>query len=108
MQPFENVTNSYTVNGTAWALETYVHVRWGWLAFLGVQIALCIVFLVFTIVATHRSGTMVLKSSPLAALMALNPGSREVVGGFGADPDMKQRAATYRAVLVGNQLVIRP
>lgn len=108
MQPFKNVSNSYTINGTAWANETYVHVRWGWLALLGAQIVLCIVFLFFTIVATHMSGTMVLKSSPLAALMALGQSSRDAVGNLSTEADMKQRAAKYKATLVGDKLVIGP
>jgi hypothetical protein len=108
MQPFKGVPNAHMVEGTAWAIETYVHVRWGWLAFLGAQIAICIAFLVFTIAATHVSGTMVLKSSPLAALMALGQSGRDVVGNLSTEADMKQRAARYRAKLIGNELVICP
>ncbi|CAK7217112.1 hypothetical protein SEUCBS140593_003095 [Sporothrix eucalyptigena] len=108
MQPFKGVANSYTIEGTAWASETYVHVRWGWLAFLGAQIAICIVFLVFTIVATHMSGAMVLKSSPLAALMALGRTERDGLGNLGTETDMKQRASAYQAALVGSELVITP
>lgn len=106
MQPFRGVPNAYTVEGTAWANETYVHVRWGWLAFLGAQITICIAFLVFTIAATHISGTMVLKSSPLAALMALGHSGRDTIGNLSTEADMKQRAARYKATLVGNELVI--
>ncbi|CAK7230310.1 hypothetical protein SBRCBS47491_007541 [Sporothrix bragantina] len=106
MQPFKGTANSYMVQGTAWASETYVHVRWGWLAFLGAQIAICIAFLVFTIVATHVSGTMVLKSSPLAALLALSQSDRDALGNLGTEADMKQRAAMYKATLVGNELVL--
>ncbi|ERS95456.1 hypothetical protein HMPREF1624_08334 [Sporothrix schenckii ATCC 58251] len=108
MQPFKGVANAYLVEGTAWTTETYVHVRWGWLAFLGAQIAICIAFLVFTIAATHISETMVLKSSPLAVLVALGQSGREAVGNLSTEADMKQRAARYRATLVGNELVICP
>ncbi|KAL1905955.1 hypothetical protein Sste5344_008344 [Sporothrix stenoceras] len=108
MQPFKGVPNAYMIEGTAWANETYVHVRWGWLAFLGAQIAICIAFLVFTIAATHSSGTMVLKSSPLAALMAIGQSGRGAVGNLSTESDMKQRAARYKATLVGNELVICP
>ncbi|OAA59656.1 hypothetical protein SPI_05854 [Niveomyces insectorum RCEF 264] len=106
MQPFKGVPNSYVINGTAWTNETYVHVRWGWLAFLGAQIVICIAFLIFTIVATHMSGTMVLKSSPLAALLALGEQSRNTLGRLSDEADMKRRASSYRATLVGNELII--
>ncbi len=106
MQPFKSVANSYPINGTAWTTETYVHVRWGWLVFLGVQIFLSILLLAFTIVATQVSGTMVLKSSPLAVLFALGQDSRAVLGDVRTESEMKRRAATFDAALVGNQLVI--
>lgn len=51
---------SATVNGTAWTVVSYVHVRWPWLIFSGV--------LVITIL--HTRNQYIWKSSPLALLFS--------------------------------------
>lgn len=56
--------------GTAWREEVYVNVRWGWLAFLAVELVLAGAFILATIIATRALAVPVLKSSVLAALLA--------------------------------------
>ena len=53
-------------------METFVAVRWEWLALLVAQVCLAIVILVFVVVATARSGVAVVKSSPLPGLFAIS------------------------------------
>lgn len=49
---------------------TYVTVRWGWISFIAVQIALTIAFLLGVVVHTAKLDMDVVKSSNLAELFA--------------------------------------
>lgn len=57
-----------TVNGTAWTVVSYVHVRWPWLILPGALVVLSLVFLVVTIL--HTRNQYIWKSSPLALLFS--------------------------------------
>ncbi|KAJ5599273.1 hypothetical protein N7450_000340 [Penicillium hetheringtonii] len=56
------------VNGTAWTDQSYVHVRWIWLALPAAVVVLSLVFLVVTII--HTRNQYIWKSSPLALLFS--------------------------------------
>lgn len=43
--------------GTAWREEVYVSVRWGWLAFLAVELVLAGAFILATIIAHRYTST---------------------------------------------------
>jgi hypothetical protein len=53
------------------AAETFVTVRWAWLAFVAAQVGLSIMFLVCVCWHTRHLGVDVVKSSNTAALFAL-------------------------------------
>ncbi|KAJ5666819.1 hypothetical protein N7462_011228 [Penicillium macrosclerotiorum] len=57
-----------TVNGTAWTVVSFVHVRWLWLILPAALVALSGVFLVITIL--HTQNQYIWKSSPLALLFS--------------------------------------
>ncbi|KAL8638709.1 MAG: hypothetical protein Q9228_004160 [Teloschistes exilis] len=54
--------------GIAWTKETYVHVRWGWLAFPITLVSLASLFLLGIILETSHRDILVWKSSNLALL----------------------------------------
>src|SRR3569833_3361196 len=74
--------NAFSVTGSAWGVETFVHVRWGWIGYMAAEIGLATVFLVMTVLYTRRLKMQVLKSSPLATLLALTNETRSTVGGI--------------------------
>jgi hypothetical protein len=55
-------------NGTAWTIQSYVHVRWPWMILPIVLVVLSFVFLVITVFHTRRQ--YIWKSSPLALLFS--------------------------------------
>jgi hypothetical protein len=57
-----------TVNGTAWTIVSYVHVRWPWLILPGTLVVLSLIFLVTTIL--HTRNQYIWESSPLALLFS--------------------------------------
>ncbi|VUC26724.1 unnamed protein product [Clonostachys rosea] len=59
------------VNGIAYKEETFVRVRWEWLSFLVVQIALTIIFLAAVMIQTAILDMDIVKSSNTAELFAL-------------------------------------
>lgn len=70
----DSAPNSFPVAGTVLTTQTFVHVRWPWLAFLAAQLAASLGFFAATVAATSAGGTPVMKSSALAALFALRRG----------------------------------
>jgi hypothetical protein len=56
------------VNGTAYKMETYVHVRWRWMALPIALVGLSIVFLAATILKNEHKSALAWKSSSLALL----------------------------------------
>ncbi|KAL0935998.1 uncharacterized protein CTRU02_208213 [Colletotrichum truncatum] len=69
----DDLTN---VTGEALITETYVHVRWEWLAFISSQIALSILLLAIAIIQGRKAGLGVVKSSTLPAFFAVNTQDR--------------------------------
>ena len=71
------------VLGTAWKLESYIHVRWAWLA---LPLSLCLFSLLFlgaTIIKSSRQRANNWKSSSLAMLYGLQvKGEDEDESGF--------------------------
>ncbi|KAH8168452.1 hypothetical protein LIA77_11716 [Sarocladium implicatum] len=59
------------IEGTAWEMEPYVSIQWKWLSRLAAQIGLSNVVLIFSIIATARSGLSIMKASPLPAFFAI-------------------------------------
>ncbi|KAK2016786.1 hypothetical protein LZ32DRAFT_524372 [Colletotrichum eremochloae] len=60
------------IAGEALAAETFVQVRWPWLAFISSQVALSMALLATAIVETKRAGLGVVKSCTLQAFVAIN------------------------------------
>lgn len=81
-----------TKNGTAWTTQSYVQVRWPWMALPIALVVLSLVFLVVTVVHTRRQ--YIWKSSPLALLFSdlRVDGSKD----FRRDPTLKGMESTSR------------
>lgn len=84
--------------GTAYAPETYVSIRWPWLAFLASQVVLSGLFLAAVMAQTWWLGVRVLKSSALATLLAVTSEDkrnleRERLDRIGDPRDMGRNAA---------------
>lgn len=56
------------INGTAWTVQSFVHVRWLWLILPASLVALSTAFLILTVV--HTRNQYIWKSSPLALLFS--------------------------------------
>jgi hypothetical protein len=61
-----------SASGIVLATESYVHIRWAWLTFLAIQVALSVSFLVGIMVQTAVWNVKILKASPTAPLLALS------------------------------------
>lgn len=59
------------VQGAFLTTETFITVRWGWLAFLATQIGLTYIFLIVVVVHTARLDVEIVKSSNIAELFAM-------------------------------------
>ena len=64
----QNINDSSLVLGATWKAETYVHVRWGWLALPIALVSFSLVFLIGAIIETSHRKVLVWKSSNLALL----------------------------------------
>ncbi|KAH4385328.1 hypothetical protein HBI24_128460 [Parastagonospora nodorum] len=51
-----DISSTESIKGQAFAPETYVEVKWAWLAFPLAMLIMCVVFLVATMVKTSRGG----------------------------------------------------
>ncbi|MDV3160343.1 MAG: hypothetical protein Q8787_02570, partial [Sweet potato little leaf phytoplasma] len=75
-------TSSYMVPGLAIHDETYVRVRWGWMAFPLITLALSIIHLVVTILVNRKVGAPLWKASSIALLFhgvdLQNPAQTEI------------------------------
>lgn len=60
------------VQGTVLLAQTFVVVRWAWLAFLSAQVGLSIVFMALVVAQTARLDVDVVKSSALAGVFAVS------------------------------------
>lgn len=104
MRPFDNKNDSYLIFGTAWTNETYIHVRWGWLAFLTTQVVAGTTLLAFTIWSTAKAEEPITKSSQLAVMAALDSESRNMLGNIGPIREMEAKAEQIQVCLIGDQL----
>ena len=114
----DSMSDSHIVNGTVWTKESYVHVRWGWITFLVVQIVFGVIFIVLTglqriLRRGHDSGSdddetghLTLKSSTFGMLYALGEEGRRITGGVGTLEDMESRATGLMGKMEGPELVI--
>jgi hypothetical protein len=94
---FPNQDNS-TIAGIAYAPQTLINIRWLYISFLAAQLGLTIIVLLFTIVATYRSHTQILKGNSLATMCAL---SQEVKTELGGMEDMERLKRRAKGVRVG-------
>jgi hypothetical protein len=76
---FGNQDNA-TITGTAYSLQTLIHVRWPYISFLVLQLVLTVIILIFTIIATHWNRVQILKGSSLATMIALSPELKRELG----------------------------
>ena len=58
--------------GIVLATESYVHIRWAWLSFLAIQLALSVSFLLGIMIQTAVWNVKILKGSSTAALLAIS------------------------------------
>lgn len=98
-------TGSFPINGTTLSQETYVHVRWGWIAFLVSQMALALAFFAASVLATARAGVDVRKSSLLPILPALNDELRDFSGPVVSVGGLKRNMKGVYGTFVGGRLV---
>jgi hypothetical protein len=98
--------NAVRQNGTNWAHVTFVEIRWGWLAFLVVELVVAAGFLAATVVCTQRMGVQVLKSSALATFFAPAEDCRAAMGGVGRVGEMRRRARGAYVRFNGTEMVL--
>lgn len=77
--------------GTMFTQQIVVRVRWKWITAHVVFIALCVLLLMSTIIATHLSvlKNLVWKSSSSAVLHALSPSLQQEVRGIMTESELK-------------------
>ncbi len=100
-----------TESGKTFVRETYVQVRWPWLASLISQVALSAVFLVAVMVQTAVMEVKVIKSSSLATMFAISAEDKYylerdiIVGRLGEASRMAQRLkdVTGRFMVMGSR-----
>lgn len=61
-------------------METYIHIRWGWISLLGGLIVLSTIFLLATMFKTKRLKVEAMRSSSLAAMTILSPEAKAYMG----------------------------
>ncbi|KAF9873993.1 hypothetical protein CkaCkLH20_08365 [Colletotrichum karsti] len=72
-------TDPANVTGEAFITETYVKVRWAWLAFISSQIVLSTIVLAVTIIQARNAGLGIVKSSTLPAFFVIDTHDRELL-----------------------------
>ena len=104
--PQRYTNDAVNITGEAWREISYVHVTWGWLAFLAGELLLAATFVTITIIGQHyggganvrhesRSVPPDLKDSSLAVLSALSTECRARMGD-GIRPIEELNAASKR------------
>jgi len=78
--------------GTVKTPQAFVKIRWEWMAMVAAQLALTALFLVMTMVHTHRAEMQVIKCSSLATLCALDKNTREHIGDLDDLEGLKNKA----------------
>jgi len=97
---FRSFMGAEPVVGTALATESYVHVRWGFIALPIAVVALTAMFLAAAMWRTKASGSKLWKSSALAMLFhGLDSGTREKFGRGGSLEEKRKWARGVRVQL---------
>ncbi|MCJ1307443.1 hypothetical protein MMC25_001089 [Agyrium rufum] len=95
---FRSFNGAIPVEGIAFSTETYVHVRWGWIALPVVVVIFTAIFLSTTIFLSQRSGSQAWKSSALAMLFhGLDEETRER---FGGGKSLKEKKRVAKSITV--------
>lgn len=90
------------VKGTVFVETTFVSIRWPWLAYLLVELALSSLFLMAIIIWTTVTRTETLGSSSLATLCALDGATKQSLGHIGDYEGLRGRArGTYLQLIDG-------
>lgn len=79
---YAGTTAPAAANGTAFTLQTYARVRWGWTTLLAAQLFLTSLFLVAIVIETRLARVQILKGSTLATMCALDGTARGSIGGI--------------------------
>lgn len=87
------------VNGTTYAPETLIQIRWSFISCLVLQLSFTIVILIFTIVATSKNKIQILKGNSLATMWALNEDFKMELGGMGDMEQLLKRVNGVKVVL---------
>ncbi|KAK1720343.1 uncharacterized protein BDZ83DRAFT_630804 [Colletotrichum acutatum] len=117
-QPQSYAFNSFNISGKALTQVSYVHITWGWISLLAVEIMIALLFLALTIVSQiklnggqassreERNAFREAKNSSLAMLVALDEDSRVRAGGGLRPLDELQNASKALKVrFEGRQMV---
>ena len=84
-------------NGTSWISEPFVHIKWGFLVFLGVQLVIACLFLAITIFVAHRRRAPIIKSSALATMLV---SSQEIRSAMGTVYDLNQAEKQAKTIMI--------
>ncbi|KXH32511.1 hypothetical protein CSIM01_11096 [Colletotrichum simmondsii] len=117
-QPQSYAFNSFNISGKALTQVSYVHITWGWISMLAVEIVIALLFLALTIVSQiklnggqassreERNAFQEAKNSSLAMLVVLDENSRARAGGGLRSLDELQSASKALKVrFEGRQMV---
>ncbi|RYP69658.1 hypothetical protein DL769_005228 [Monosporascus sp. CRB-8-3] len=117
-RPQRYTHGAFNITGQAWKEATYVHITWGWIAFLASELVLAAGFLIITIIVQSKSGNGRLlhredprvprdiKNSSLATLAALSKECREMFSnGIHPMDELKSAAKGLRVRLDGSEIV---
>lgn len=107
----------FNVTGTAWKETSYVHITWGWIAFLAAELALATTFLVITAFqcassqlrgGSEKSSAVPtdIKDSSLATLTVLGAECRSLIGdGLQPMDELVRRSKGLLVKLQGGEVV---
>ncbi|KAK1671305.1 hypothetical protein BDP55DRAFT_560652 [Colletotrichum godetiae] len=117
-RPLRYTANSFNISGEALTQVSYVHITWGWITVLAVEIGVALLFLALTIISQsnlnsgqassreERYAFREAKNSSLAMFVALDEVSRARAGG-GLRPldELKGASKSLRVRFEGRQMV---
>ncbi|KXH40665.1 hypothetical protein CSIM01_06926 [Colletotrichum simmondsii] len=113
----EKSTGVVVIDGTPLNEVSYVHISWGWISFLAVEILAATLFLVMVIIAQSASSRkrepedayipVDIKDLSLATLVVLSNDCREALSdGLQLAGDLQEASKKLQVTLRGNELVI--
>lgn len=106
----------FNVTGTPWKETSYVHITWGWIAFLAAELALAATFLLMTAIQCATSqwrgsekASLVptdIKDSSLATMTVLGAECRSIIGeGLQPMDELIRRSKGLSVRLQGGEVV---